>query len=930
MTGDGTPDGAASFDRPAGSVPMPPTRQTPVYRWLSGMLRRLEMWLRSHGGTGLRRTIQVFWAVLAGIGVLLLVGPVINEPLSFEDITSSADDATETWIARSFDADYTLERNADGRLETTVVETIEVLFTDETSESTVERVIATQYEGHDLALELTAASLDGEQVEAEVRRGPTQTTIVIDAGERLTGDHRVSLRYTLHDVAYVGTDRSSQRPQQILQWDVFGPDWSHAVAETAVRITVPQELAASYDRQPSGGVAWLLLSDSTTLTVDEATDDAVVYTLDNDQNLPPHASFWFTFRFAPDTFTMPPPSFVFWVHVVGPFVPLALLAISLLLSVAARRVAWADARGREWFVPESAPRKEGTPPLDARLARAVRVAPLVDALTAYRTHRDARRTRALVRAARRTGRLGDLPGAWSRYLGAPAWREQFALGLRRVPKGFVRDAFLGGTIAWTLVQWGLVRQLSHQVVLSEYWWPLAVVAVTTLLAVAVLAVTLSARPLTRAGALAAEHLRGQRLHLSQTLAAERITAKDRDLPYVLMFQPPRQARRLMLRLLDQAGVTEKVFADPDFVTGGRLAVRVGAVLLAAALIVVAFTVPASTRHDPDHFEILEDVEGDYGVYVSDIDIDATLRTAADGRAQLDVVETLTADVDSNLRAIPQITRVWRDRVDGHDMQLTVTGMTVDGAEVPFDQDRLKGYAFAQSRVFDEWPGEHTLTVSYTLADAAAAAQVDGQWRDQVRWTALLPWWTTTWEGVDHEPEHLRVALAVEDGLDQQLIGASGWIDDLPNRPERPVVPFEDPRHPTLDAVPDDEDWPSASAYVGTQLQFAAGTFAGPSQQEWLGAAAVASLPIVLPVGAAVISLLCALAAWTAGRRLRGVARDLVRWLPPLLAVAQFPLLGWTTGDMYDDDPVLPVALLSAGLTVAAAVVVLIKTRRRGR
>jgi hypothetical protein len=940
-----TGDGSASPDAiPDGAIPVPPRRQTPLYRTLARWLLQLEAWLQSHGGASLRWGIRGFWAAVAAIGVLLLIGPVINEPLSFEDITSSAGEATDTWIARSIDTEYELERDDDGRLVLHVVERITAFFPDDVDEHAIERVIATQYEGHDLRPVVRDATLDGRPVAPDVDAGATTTTITVDAGERLSGDHDVVLRYDLHDVAHPAQDPSSKQPYEQLQWDVFGPDWTHASASRSLTLTVPKELVAAYAREPSAGIAWLLLSDATTLTPERTTADAVVYLTDNDQNMPPYASFWFTLRFAPGTFTMPAPSALYWVQVVGPFVPLLLLLLTVPLALAARAVAWADARGRAWFTMQERPRRGSTVQLDARLWRARRTSALVDALAAHRAEDGPVAAQRLVRVARRTGRLGDLPAAWTAYRAASAYRAQFGEGLRRIPRGFVRDGFIGGAIAFTALQWGLVRQLSFQVPLSEYWWPGAIVLVTTALAALVLAVALSARPLTREGAHAMEHLRGQELFLSQTSALDRTTLGDPLLPYIVAFAPPRRAGRLVTGLLEREGVAGAVRADPAFVTGPRLALRVCAVAVFVAACALSFLTTASTRHGLDHFELLRDVDGDYGVYVSDVDIDAQLVPASGGRLRIEVVETLQATVDQNLRAIPQVTRVWRDRVDGHDQRLRVEEITVDGADVPFEQSRLKGHAFVQSRLPDEWPGEHEITVRYVLEDAASALQADGRWLDQVRWTALLPWWQTTWEGVDHEPRTLHIALRLPAGLADALTDGSGWLDELPHRSARTPVEFEvtaasdgeaviELRADSADEYEPGSLWPGASDYVGLQLRFEAGTVATTAQGEWRASLAIVLLPYLLApllaVLATVLAALGILSQRAGSARVRGgLLRDAVRWIPPWLTAAQLPLLGWATADMYSDDPLLPVLLIALGVSATASIWVLVATRSR--
>ena len=923
-----------------------PRRQTPLYRALAAWLLRVEAWLQSHGGARLRRGIRTLWAAIAAVGVLLIFGPVINAPLTFDDIVSSAGEATDTWIARSFDVEYELALDDEGRLVVQVVERITAYFPDDVNEQSVERIIANQYEGHDLHPLVHGATLDGQEVAPEVSSRATSTTMVIDAGERLSGDHEIVLRYQLHDLAHTAQDSSSRQWYEQLQWDVFGPDWRHASADKSLTVIVSDDLVAAYAREPSAGLQWLLLSTSTTLSPDEASGGRTVYTVENDQNMPPNSSFWFTLRFVPGTVTMPAPSAMYWVQVVGPFVPLLLLVLCVPLVLAARAVAWADARGRAWFTMQDSPRRGGSPQLDARLWRGWRVSALVDALEDHRESPSPASARRLLRVARRTGRWGDLPAAWTAYRSRPSYRRQFTDELRRIPRGFVRDGFLGAALAFSVLQWGLVRQLSYQVPLSEYWWPGAIVVVTTVLALVIVAVTFAARPLTTEGALAHEHLRGQRLYLTQTSAEGRATMREPLLPYIVLFARPRRAGRLVTSLLEREGIAGEVKADPSFVTAPRLALRTIAVVVFIAACAVSFLTTASTRHGLDHFEILRDVDGDYGVYVSDVDIEAELSSSGDGRLRIDVVETLEATVDSSLRAIPQVTRLWRDRVDGHDQQLVVRSITVDGKDVPFAQSRLKGYAFVQSRMPDDWPGEHRIQVRYALEDAASALSAGGNWFDQVRWTALLPWWQETWQGVDHEPENLRVALRMPGELAQQMTGETGWLDELPHRATREPVPLAVTTQPDGSALVElvarqseeyepESLWPAASAYVGVQLQFDAGAVAKTSQPQWNANVAVVIVPYVLAPTLALIAVVLALAGVGLGRagspRLNGgVLRDAVRWIPPWFAAAQLPLLGWASADMYSDDPLLPVLFLSLGASVIASVWVLIATHAPAR
>ena len=919
-------------------MPIAPRQPTPLYAALSRTILRVDAWVRSHGSRRLRWTTRAAWLLVAALGFVLLVGPVINRPLSFDDVIADASTATDQWIARSFSADYTVHRDATGRMRMDVVERIDAVFPEGVDGDGAERVILSQLEGHDLAPLVTGAEVDGEDVEPTVDRSATTTTIRLDTGETFTGAHEFVLRYTLHDVVYEEFDESTQLLTESFRWDVFGPSWPHGVAQSELSVTVPVGLADRFARVPSSGMAWLLLSDATTLAPDAETAESVTFRVSNDQNMPPHAQFWFTLDFVPGTFAMPPPSFLYLVQLVGPFVPLVLLAVAVLFAMAARAVAWGDARGRSWFVGQHQPDADVSPDLAARLWRAVTTSPLVAAIARFQqAPGDARARSGLVRAASRTGRLGGLPGAWRTYLGPP-WQEQFTRGLRRVPRGFVRDSFIGAALALTVLQWGLVRQLSYQVPLSRYWWPVAIVIATMLLAAVVLALALSARPLTRRGAVAREHLMGLELYVERTRGAERSSLSDPLLPYAVMFSPARRARRLVRGLLRDEGVADQVREGPDFVTGPRLAVRAASVLTVVVAIALGAWVPMDLRGAPTDAVYEGDLPGDYGVFVHDFDVEAALAPGPEGRVVLTAEERLDVVVGANYREVPQVLRQWRDRVDGHDMRFTVTSVTVDGSDVPFDVGRLQGKALLQTRIPDEWPGEHEIVIRYEMADAVGSVSVDGDWRDQLRWTALDEGWDFAWTSPDDDVERIGIALRVPVEIARVSTGASGWLAGRYD--EGGVRPFDSAEATAGEIVyreellADEDGYWGTVAYndLGVQLQFPDGTFGAPRHATWILTTVMGAVPLVLPTiyavlasGLAVLGLILRRVA--PARVSGGLLRDVVRWVPAGLTAAQ--LVTWLviSVEAAADHPLLSgigiPMLISAGLSVW----VLVATRR---
>ncbi|WP_158507173.1 DUF2207 domain-containing protein [Subtercola sp. Z020] len=1044
MTTD-SPNEATGAER----IPAPYPAASPLWVLLSRWLLALEAWLRSHGGRRLRFGLRAFWGAVAVAGVVLLVGPVINPPLTLDDITSSADTVTDRWIAREFAVDYRIERSTDGTLVAHVEERIGAFFPDGTDEPGIQRALATQYQGHDLALSNITATMDGAAIEVQRAQTPDRETLTLDApgnGPRsgtgnatgttdaapLTGDHAFVLRYDLANLAYETTDTATDQPVDLLQWNVFGPSWPQGFAGLDVSITLPQELDDRLVRQPRGNLAWTLLSAGEWLEPEAGgaaggAPGDVTYRFMNDQNIPPHAEAWFTMNFQPGTFRMPDPTPLFWVQTFGPVAPLAFLAITLLLAFAARRVAWSDARGRPWFVSQSEP-PEGVSPETAAAVlqrpRALELAGSLDRVQSGVAHRrkpapdaagtdDAtftktgalkrksrsRASRAaadrrgrLVDAARvahRTGRIGDLPRALARYSAAPARRALQATGLRRIPRGFVRDLFIAAPLALTLVQWGIVRQLSHQAKLSIVWWPVAFVLVSTVVAVIVLAIALSARPLTRRGALLKQHLQGIGVYADRTRLLERAPTNDSLLPFAVLLAPPREAGERVVGLIegeldDGSGSSSSSGSDwrtPGFLTWPRLGLRALALLLVAGAIVAVSVLPNPYDRGDDFASFSGDIPGTIDTKVTSMDAVADLSRTADGHARLAVTEQLTVTFGDEGSRVPQFVQEWPSIQNHQNLGLTVRSVTIDGADVPFATEQRPNTVLMRTTLGDVLTGAHDVQLSYELESAAVAAEQAGRAGDagqggaavdRIRWTALLDGWQydSAW-GDEPAPDPLRLQLRMPASLAGDVTDG-GWLtldtdsSDSPSDWAPAVVPFDSPEYTSaagsqaadrsgttsntstdagtvlhvLDLRGGDLDtgYPFDLTVDGTgaALDFPAGTFAGPDpaalRLEQFGAVAPLLVVVLLAALAVVFGVLGAVQG--ARRRPRifvpGLLRDLVWWLAPAATLATTILFFWMTIDMpADDGDFVPLALATLA-ALAASVAGLVLTRRSRR
>ncbi|WP_127793105.1 hypothetical protein [Agromyces sp. LHK192] len=979
--GAASPAADASQTPPADSIRAPLPRHTPLWALLSGWLGGLEVWLRSHGGRGLRRGIRVFWAAIAAVGVWLLVGPVVNAPLTLEQITSSASNATETWIARKFTADYRIDRDEHGRLQAQVEERIEAFFPDDVEETGIQRVLATEYQGHDLDPSGISVTLDAEPVEVRQQRDATTLTLTIDAGEVLDGDHEFVLRYHLQDLAYLAVDEATGAETDLLQWDVFGPSWPQGFSGLEMRVSIPDDLDDALIRPPRGNLQWLLVGGGEWLEPEADSEPGWnTYVAENDQNIPPHANAWFTLRFDAGTFAMPPHTTWFFVQTFGPLLPLALLVAAVLFAFAARGVAWADARGKPWFIARHDP-PDVTPRIAAHVLGAPRAAELAEELDRLPWRRGSDKAvqaqrRVAARAAGRAGRLRDLPRAMWRYWFGSERRQVVDDRIRRVPRGFVRDAFLAGPPAIMLVQWGLVRQLAHHEKLTIVWWPTAFVLVSTVLATIIVWIAATSRPLTRRGALLKQHLLGVGVYAERTQLLDRGPSNDPALAYGVLVEDPRSAGRRVAALLE-AELDDPTASRTPRAEGARGRARwlllAASVLLVPAAITMISVVPNPLDHRPATPAYDQDLSGTLWTTVHSADIVGELTRADDGRAVIDVTERYDVEFDDSSSRVPQFAMHWRDRVDGQSLGLRVSSVEVDGEVVPFATESAEGVTLMHTRMDGIRSGAAEVVVRYELESAAVAAPAsgaaagDGTPVDRVRWAALMDGWTSAglWRDPDtHDFAPTRVEFRIDEGL---LASAteSGWITrdfsdadaearDWPEavipfgdvettiRQDLYAYPVEERAEPSADpptfavSIEDGESGAPLALHVddlGVRLDFPAGTFAGPDVDRMRQAGALVVLPFAVAAALEAIALAIGLVGAVAGWRRRrfafrpGAFRDLLTWTAPSALLAACIVFFWILGDTAGDDPVIPALGWPLLAGVATWITALVLTRR---
>ena len=102
---------------------------------------------------------------------------------------------------KSFEADYHLSRDDEGRSTLRVVETFTAEFPNHDQNKGVERLIPNRYDGHPTSFELVSLKRNGETepVYSQEKRGQ-DVIIATGTDDFVRGDQTYELTYTLRDV----------------------------------------------------------------------------------------------------------------------------------------------------------------------------------------------------------------------------------------------------------------------------------------------------------------------------------------------------------------------------------------------------------------------------------------------------------------------------------------------------------------------------------------------------------------------------------------------------------------------------------------------------------------------------------------------------------------------------------------------------------
>jgi len=268
---------------------------------------------------------------------------------------------TSNFTFDSFDADYTLSREADGTATLRVVETIVARFPDFDQNRGIIRAIPDDYDGVPLntAVEgVTDEKGDPVFFEATVAGGFVELALGTD--EFVRGVQTYVISYTQQNVVRSFDDTASDE----FYWDVNGTGWGQPFGQVSATVRLDAEVSESL----TGNVACYVgaFGEDTTCPIEsEPTDTKPSNTgttvTASATDLAPGETVTVAVGFAPGTFLTPepvrptppppPPPLPWWMHVLSGGLGLA-SAGALVAAIVSRVRAGRGAKGRGVIIPQ--------------------------------------------------------------------------------------------------------------------------------------------------------------------------------------------------------------------------------------------------------------------------------------------------------------------------------------------------------------------------------------------------------------------------------------------------------------------------------------------------------------------------------------------------------------------------------------------------
>ena len=287
-------------------------------------------------------------AALAVVIGLTVVAPAASASAAPSAGSLAAD--TNDFSFESFDADYYLGTDADGRSTLTTVETFVALFPESDQNHGMKRAIPLEYQGAPTGVSVQGVT-DGDGNPRSFTTDDDDGALIVTSREDgfVHGPQTYVFTYTQSNVTRYFADRDDDE----FYWDTNGLDWDQPFGSVTARVHVPTDLAAALTGDAACYQGAEGASDPCEIAATEDGDGTVFTATASD--LSARQNVTVAIGFEPHTFV--PRDDSYFGTSLGVFQTLGLLttAVVAVWAFALRRTKLADGRGRPTIIAEYAP-----------------------------------------------------------------------------------------------------------------------------------------------------------------------------------------------------------------------------------------------------------------------------------------------------------------------------------------------------------------------------------------------------------------------------------------------------------------------------------------------------------------------------------------------------------------------------------------------
>ncbi len=296
----------------------------------------------------MRTPARLALALTLATGFGLTIAPMaIAAPDAGAPAAVSAD--TSDFTFDSFDADYSLSREADGTATLQVVETIVARFPDFDQNRGIIRAIPDDYDGVPLNTSVIGITdQNGEPVYYETYFSTGFVELYLGTDDFVRGVQTYVITYTQQNVVRSFDDTASDE----FYWDVNGTGWEQPFGRVSATVMLAPDVAEALTGNAACYVGAFGEDELCTIEADGSTFTA------SSTDLAPGETVTVAIGFEPGTFLTPEPTpppepqdIPLWMHALSGGVGLASLG-ALAASIVSRVRAGSGAKGRGVIIPQ--------------------------------------------------------------------------------------------------------------------------------------------------------------------------------------------------------------------------------------------------------------------------------------------------------------------------------------------------------------------------------------------------------------------------------------------------------------------------------------------------------------------------------------------------------------------------------------------------